>query len=472
MKGLMESLRDGDNILITGGAGVGKTYHTNQIIEQLKKEGKKFAVCAMTGLASQHLHFGMTLHRFLQTGSKTKKESFEDLMGIETFTKNLESICHVSTIIIDEVSMMRSDFLELMNVVLMEARKTHNALTLNMFDKREVMPFGGYQIVMVGDFCQLPPVVPKGESVPCKWIFQHDLFLEAKFRVFNLTEIKRTSSSIFAETLNKIRVGYFDDSSFNIITGQNNKKLSSEGTVLMSRLEGVNFYNTERLKRHDGDELRLTGNISVREELKERLFEGEIRKLYRQVITESGLEKELLLKVGCKIMLLANNPDMGYSNGSQGIILGTKQFDEHNNDFKSISGHEYNLDYKYFGECIHVLLDNGEDVVVPKKSYSLFGNSFDDKGRRLADLVFYQYPITLGYAVSIHKSQGMSLSNMILDCSKIFAEGQFYVGLSRATSLEGLSILNFNTSYIRADEDAVNFYIKVSQMNQGEVYGE
>lgn len=472
MKGLSESLRDGDNILITGGAGVGKTYHTNQIIEQLKKDGKKFAVCAMTGLASQHLHFGMTLHRFLQSGSFTKKESIEDLLEMDSFNKNLESICHVSTIIIDEVSMMRADFLELMNVILVEARKVNNALNLNMFDKRELQPFGGYQIVMVGDFCQLPPVVPKGELVPCKWIFQHDLFYQAKFRVYNLTEVKRTSDPLFAETLNKVRVGYFDDKTFNMIKGQSDYKLSSEGTVLMSRIDGVNFYNSERLKYHSGDELRLSGMVSVRDGLKDSKEENEIKRLYRQVILESGLEKELLIKVGCKIMLLANNPDMGYSNGSQGVVLGTKQFDEHNNDFKSISGHEYNLDYKYFGECIHVLLDNGEDVVVPRKSYSLFGNTFDDKGRRLADLIFYQYPITLGYAVSIHKSQGMSLSNMILDCSKIFADGQFYVGLSRARSLNGLSILNFNTSYIRADDDAVNFYINISKMKEGEIYGE
>jgi len=118
MKDLLKSLSDGDNILITGGAGVGKTYHTNKIIEKLKQKNVKFAVCAMTGLASQHLHFGITLHRFLQTGMAQKPENFDDLTDSMLFQENLKTICNVETIIIDEVSMMRVDYLELMDLVL------------------------------------------------------------------------------------------------------------------------------------------------------------------------------------------------------------------------------------------------------------------------------------------------------------------------------------------------------------------
>jgi hypothetical protein len=467
-KKLINAIDDGDNVLLTGGAGVGKTFHTNEIINHLKNKNKKFAVCAMTGLASQHLHFGMTIHRFLQVGNKTKKSDIDELLDSDSFMENLETICGVSAIIIDEVSMMRSDFLELMNEVLKNARYQYNLKNKIVLDHKENLPFGGYQIILVGDFCQLPPVVPGEEKVPCKWIFQHKLFLDGKFRVFNLTEVKRTNDPTFALTLNKVRVGYCDDIAFDMISKRNEAVINGEGTVLMSRINGVKYYNEERLNHHDGELLLLQGNVSVREELKDQ--ENLIRKLYRTAISESGLDKEIRLKIGCKIMLLTNNSEMGYSNGSQGVVLGTKTFDILSNQFTDNEQFTHDLDYKYFGECLHVLLDSGREVVVPKKAYNIFGNSFDAKGKRLVDVTFWQYPVTLGYAVSIHKSQGMSLNNMILDCSKIFADGQFYVGLSRARSLEGLSILNFNKHYIKADEDAVNFYLKISELKQGEIY--
>jgi ATP-dependent DNA helicase PIF1 len=176
MKPLLTAIDDGDNVLLTGGAGVGKTYHTNKVIEHLRLKGKKFAVCAMTGLASQHLHFGMTIHRFLGIGGKTKKEDLSSLLDSDFFNENLDSVCHISTIIIDEVSMMRSDFLELMDAVLKELRSRSNIIHGKRIDDRCDLPFGGYQIILVGDFCQLPPVVPDTEEVPCKWIFQHNIF--------------------------------------------------------------------------------------------------------------------------------------------------------------------------------------------------------------------------------------------------------------------------------------------------------
>ena len=465
----MSAIDDGDNILITGGAGVGKTYHTNLIIDKLKAKNLKFAVCAMTGLASQHLNFGITLHRFLQSGGATSASEIDSLLDNKFFIENLSTICHVSAIIIDEVSMMRPDYLELMDLILKEARMIRNIQTKKLFDPNELKPFGGYQIIMVGDFCQLPPVVKKTEKVPCKWIFQHKLFSEAQFRVYNLTETKRTSDPLFADTLNKIRVGYFDAESASLLSKRKDASLDSEGIVLMSKVSGVDFYNSQRLKGQTGEEVKLQGIISIREELKEN--EKLVKKLYHTILKESGLDKEITLKIGCKVMILSNNNVMNFSNGSQGTLLGTRFIDELNNTFKSKSGLEYDLDFKFFGECLHVLLDTGEDVLVPRKPFYIYSNHFDEKGRRIIDLTYYQYPITLGYAVSIHKSQGMSLDNMILDCANIFAEGQFYVGISRARSLQGLSILNFNPYFIRADQEAVNFYLNISGSEQGMVYG-
>lgn len=467
---IIQAVEAYNNILITGGAGVGKTYQTNLIIEHLSKLKRKFSVCAMTGLASQHLHYGMTVHRFLGTGSYTNKEDFTKLEEKLNFNENLESISHISTIIIDEVSMMRTDYLELMALVLKRARTLNNLLMGNRIDYMVDLPFGGYQLIFVGDFCQLPPVVKKGESVPCKWIFQHQLFKEAQFRVFNFTDTKRTSDPLFANTLNKIRVGYCDSEAYNMIKEREGVKFEDEATVLMSRVESVRLYNDARLKKHEGTAIDIDGIVSIRKEYADNSSEQEIKKIYREVIFGSGLEKKISLKIGCKVMLLSNNPEMNYSNGSQGILLGTKFYDSKNYEFKNNKDHFFVLDHKYFGECLHILLNDGVDVVVPKKQFPIYGHSFDAKGKRLADATFYQHPISLGYGLSIHKCQGMSLDNMLLDCALIFAPGQFYVGLSRARSLKGLSLFNFHKNYVMADDEAVNFYLKISEFSPGEIY--
>lgn len=469
MKEITKAIDDGDNILLTGGAGVGKTFHTNKIIEHLRLKGRKFAVCALTGLASQHLHFGMTIHRFLGIGNKTSPSSFLGLLNDDNFNKNLDSISHVSAIIIDEVSMMRTDLLELIDLVLKEARKLHNAKCGIIFNRDEDKPFGGYQLIMVGDFCQLPPVVKKDEEVPCKWIFQHQLFMEASFRVYNLLEVKRTDDLKLATMLNKIRVGYIDKEAEEIIKSRIEAPSSLSATVLMSKVSKVQNYNDRRLETEHGEDHVLKGRISFADHTKDRLTESEIKSLYYTAITESGLSKEIKVKMGCRIMLLANNPDMDYSNGSQGTLIDIKEFDEISNQFTTSYGEVKYLDYKYFSECLIVKLDDEREVVVPRKAFHVYGTNFDEKGKRLADVTFYQYPIVLGYAISIHKSQGMSLSNMLLDCDNIFADGQFYVGISRARSLEGMSLLNYKKFYVRADQDAVDFYLRISNLKNGEI---
>lgn len=467
---LIQAIDRGDNILLTGGAGVGKTYHTNTIIDHLKNKGKKFAVCAMTGLASQHLHFGMTLHRFLGIGNKTQASSFPGLMNDETFTKNLDSISHISAIIIDEVSMMRSDLLELIDLVLKEARAIQDAKEGRLFTRDHEKPFGGYQVIMVGDFCQLPPVVLKDERVPCKWVFQHPLFIEAQFRVYNLTTVKRTDDIKLATMLNKIRVGYFDQESEDLLKSRIEAPSSLNATVLMSKIKKVDDYNVNRLKLEDGEPHTLKGIVSIRQEIKDSGDQNKIKSLYYTAISEAGLPKEITVKIGCRVMLLANNTDMDYSNGSQGTLINIKEFDELSNIFTSSTGEVKYLDYRYFSECLIVRLDDGREVVVPRRPFNIYGSDFDEKGRRLVDVTFYQFPIVLGFAISCHKAQGMSLSNMILDCAEIFANGQFYVGISRARSLEGLSIINFQRHHIRADQDAVDFYLRAASLNNGDIF--
>ena len=468
MKGIIQAIDDGDNVLLTGGAGVGKTFHTNKIIEHLRLKGRKFAVCAMTGLASQHLHFGMTLHRFLGIGNKTSPDSFNSLSNEEAFSNNLDSISHVSAIIIDEVSMMRSDLLELIDLVLKEARAIQDAKEGVVFKRNHEKPFGGYQIVLVGDFCQLPPVVKKDEKVPCKWIFQHDLFKQSHMRIYNLTEVKRTDDIKLATMLNKIRVGYFDKESEDMIKNRIDAPSSLEATVLMSKINKVEHYNNERLRSFDGELHILKGIVSLREEIKESATQDKIKSLYYAAISESGLPREITLKIGCRVMLLSNNSDMDYSNGSQGTLIDIKEFDELSNSFTDSRGETKYLDYKYFSECLIVRLDDDREVVVPRRAYNIYGSDFDEKGKRLTDVTFYQFPIVLGYAISIHKSQGMSLSNMLLDCEEIFAQGQFYVGISRARSFEGMSLLNFNKYHVKADQDAVDFYLDIASLKNGE----
>jgi hypothetical protein len=153
----------------------------------------------------------------------------------------------------------------------------------------------------------LPPVVKKDESVPCKWIFQHQLFLDAKIRVYNLLEVKRTTDLKLATLCNKIRVGYLDKESEELIAARANAVSTMDATVLMSRINNVKDYNERRINSETGDAIVLSGGVKIRDEVKGEGDSNKIKMLYRVAISESGLEKDIKVKVGCKIMLLANN---------------------------------------------------------------------------------------------------------------------------------------------------------------------
>lgn len=454
---ILQKVKDGKNLFVTGGAGVGKTFTSNKIIDMFYNSSKKLAVCAMTGLASQHLSFGQTIQRFALTGGYTSVSDFENLIGSKFFNKLNRQIADVDSIMIDEISMMRPDYIHLLDKVLRHVMWLHYEQSGN-----HLLPFGGKQIIAVGDFLQLPPVVMREENMLLNYAFETKAWSDAKFSVALLTEVKRQNDMPFIETLNKFRVGFVDKEAADMMRSREEIKQEHRPIMLMSKIKKVEAFNNEMLKLHDGKEEALSGIIKVGKHLEGR--DDIIRMRYREVLAEAGLNKEIFVKTGCRVMCLANDPIMDISNGMLGTLIGFKCFDEHNYSYTDEKGEVHDLDYKYFGECLEVEFDDGRRRIITRKEFNVKnreGYTNDKSGEPLNDIQYWQYPVAVGYAISIHKSQGMSLDSVHVDCSGIFAEGQLYVGVSRARSLEGLSVSNFTSGYVMANQKAVDYYMNL-----------
>ena len=454
---ILKKARSGGNIFITGGAGVGKTFLSNKIIDHFYNSNKKLAVTAMTGLASQHLSFGQTIQRFTLTGGYTSLKDLDKLVNAKYFKMMNRKIADVDAIMIDEISMMRPDYIHLLDAVLRRVMFLHYEGT-----GKHMLPFGGKQLIAVGDFLQLPPVIMREENMLLNYAFQTEAWEKAKFTIAMLTEVKRQSDLEFIETLNKFRVGYVDKDAIDMMRSRENVKQEHNPIMLMSKIKKVQTYNNELLKSHNGKEEVLSGIIRVGSHLEGR--DDIIKMRYREVLAEAGLDKEIFVKIGCRVMCLANETTMDISNGMLGTLIGFKLVDEMSDTYFDEKGERYDLDYKFHGECLEVEFDDGRRRLIPRKEFrikSKEGYVSDKTGEPLNDIQYWQYPIAVGYAISIHKSQGMSLDNVHLDCSGIFADGQLYVGASRAKTLQGLSISNFMAGYVRANQHAVDYYMNL-----------
>ena len=389
----LKILKSGKNVFLTGSAGTGKTFVLNSFIKSL--EDKCVGVTASTGIAATHLN-GMTIHSWAGIGINNDL----DEAGIKKLVRKkyiIQRIRKAKVLIIDEISMLDAQRLDLIDKVLRAI-------------KDPFLAFGGLQIVVCGDFFQLPPVNNWNSD------FAYNAFSweKANFKVCYLEKCYRQDTDQdFISLLNKIRSGKVDLEVFTKLKEREDKKVSGlkEITKLYSLNVDIDQINSQKLAQIKGEE-------------KEYRMTSSGDSLVVKALKKGCLAQETLkLKKGAIVMFLKNNPEEGYFNGSMGEVI----------------------DFNDLGEP-YVKLKKGREVLVRRAAWSI-----DDEKSSIAEIT--QYPLRLAWAITIHKSQGMSLDAAEIDLSKSFEYGMGYVALSRVKTLKGIKLLGINKKALQVSPE-------------------
>lgn len=381
----IRKIKEGKNIFLTAAGGCGKSFIVKQVYDP-----KDTVLCAPTGIAAVNIG-GVTAHSCfgLPMGYPTKSEwgkvtpAAKQLFGPRS---------HVKRIIIDEVGMVRADMLDLINFKLQLIRGNSK-------------PFGGIQMVVVGDFFQLEPIVKKDEKSVLLEKYTSPFAFAAQswdFEVVELTEVVRQTDETQVALLQSIRKKSPDYK-------------EALATIQKNALPYTECSDTLHLCCFNDDADRINQRWYSAINGTERTYFGEGSN--RNV----PVDKELRLKVGTKVLLCANDAEGTYVNGERGVV---KELHE---------------------KAVIVTKDNGEDVVVTEFTWETYKLKSTPKGlSKSIDTIFTQLPIRLGWAVSIHKSQSMTLDKVAIDVGRgCFGHGQLYVGLSRIKDLSNLSFVSY-----------------------------
>jgi len=404
------------HVFITGRAGTGKSTLLNYFREHTRKN---IAVLAPTGVAAVNIR-GQTIHSFFNFKPDITPHTIKEIKP-----RNKEIYKRLDTIIIDEISMVRADLLDCIN----EFLKLHG---------KKKTTFGGIQVIFIGDLYQLPPVVTSkerslfSEHYRSPYFFDAMVFEDIEMEFIELEKVYRQRDEKFLKLLNAIR----------------NNTILEEELEELSRRYRPDFTSEKEFYIH----LTTTNNLADKINMerlnnlkgKEYLYQG----YYDGRFTEQDLPApiDLILKSGAQVMLLNNDSTGRWINGSMGKIV----------DIES---------YRDEPDTIWVELENGDTVDVTPYRWEMFEFTYD-RGTKtiLSDVVgtYEQYPLRLAWAITIHKSQGLTFDRVILDIGRgTFSHGQLYVALSRCRSLEGLILRQpILRKHILMDRRVVNFITK------------
>lgn len=398
-KDALNILKTGRNVFITGPAGSGKTYVLNEYIKYLKQHDIPMGITASTGIAATHMG-GVTIHSWSGIGIKDRL-NLQDIEEIAEKSYIKSKVQAAKVLIIDEVSMLHHFRLDLVNRVLKHVRRSNE-------------PFGGLQVILCGDFFQLPPVSRIGEP-DASFVYNSQAWKEGKFSVCYLHENYRQGDDPILNILNEIRTGEVGDES--------REQLRSRYISNIEAIDENENYESTRLYTHNIDvdkvnEVELN-KVEANEFVYEMVTKG--KKPLVEMLKKSCLAPEFLrLRKGARVMCVKNNFEKGYVNGTLGIVVSCAP------DSDPVIRSAPTPDFP-----------EGRLLTIEKASWVI-----EDGGKNLAELV--QYPLRLAWAITVHKSQGMSLDSISVDLSKVFEPGMGYVALSRVRTLNGLSILGFN----------------------------
>jgi len=423
----------GENIFITGPGGSGKTYTIKKIVDHATENGKDFKVCALTGCAAVLLMCkAITLHAFSGIGlaTGTIQEVVDKVLKNRYKRPNWNK---TDILIVDEVSMLSLKIFKILDIIARSIKKKPN------------IPFGGMQLIFSGDFYQLPPVGDKDDPESLQFCFETPLWNET-FKPENQIHFKtiyRQTDPQYVKILNNIRVGKITKSTIALLTECTKKTYTEEipPTILLPRRRDADIINHKELNKLDKTTEKTYKTIVV-PETELQLTSQQVDNISLFTDTEKGYEeqylaenimaeKEIRLRIGTIVMCVANlnmDSETQIVNGSQGIII----------DFVE--------DYPI------VKFNNGTTQrIVPH-----IWNS-----ERLPGIAIKQIPLIYAWAITIHKSQGLSLDRAIIDIgAQIFECGQTYVALSRIKSLEGLYLKGFDYTKIKINKKVHVFYCK------------
>jgi ATP-dependent DNA helicase PIF1 len=430
-KQALAAVKSGRNVFITGSAGTGKSMVIQYIKDMTHSMGKSIRVTAMTGVAAANVG-GSTMHSWAGIGlgkSEPRKHAF--------YIKKSENALHryldTDILVIDEVSMADFDYINKVNAVAKLVRS-------NMHK-----PFGGIQLVLSGDFFQLGPVQ---KNKATKFLFEDYVWPRIVDVSIHLKQIYRQTNTDFQEILQKIRVGDVDEDVIKKIDSTKNHKLAHTNgvrpTILFCRNLDVDAINSTSIKKIDG-ELFKSKSIDYYKD-------DDYKKLYEKSFT---VQENVELKVGAQVMLLINlNVEAGLVNGSRGVV--TKFVRNRGpDDDEDTDPEDYTGDIGYIR--VKFANDTVENIAPYKQEFRDDEDSHEDPPKAYRT----QYPLRLAYALTIHKSQGLSIDCLEIDMRGCFAHGQAYVALSRATSFEKLRVKNFSRKCIITSEVVKNFYREI-----------
>lgn len=406
----LEIMKSGHNVFLTGAAGSGKTYVLQQYLDYLDEQGITYTVTAPTGIAASHLG-GTTVHSFFGLGIKEHLSQY-DLEQLTERKYLWDRMKNLKVVIIDEVSMLSPGTFNAIDQVL-------RTFTFSS------EPYGGIQVILSGDFFQLPPITKKSES-EIRFIFETELWSELEISTCYLEGSKRHHDETLLGILNEIRSSNISETSMNHFRSRYKKKTLIDGSVtkLYTHNQDVDAINEQELGKLNTPVRIYDATTTGKRTWVERMFDSSL------------LLPKLKLKKGALVFFIKNNYERGYINGTLGTVV------------------DFNVQNYPIVETV-----DGKKISAEPETWIK-----EDDGKELASIK--QVPLRLAWAITIHKSQGMTLDAAEIDLSRAFEPGQGYVALSRIKSLEGLTLMGLNDTALSVDKRVRTIDEKIKQESE------
>lgn len=420
---ILTLLENGENVFLTGFAGTGKSYILGKLKEKFKK---KLTITSTTGLAAVNVK-GQTLHSWAGVGL-CKNPISKTVEKIRSRATQLRQIKNCKILAVDEISMLNYEAFEYVSEVLKQIKESPE-------------PFGGIQVLFIGDFFQLPPVEKEPDAIR-RFCFDSPVWEDLNLKNVVLKKNYRQSEEYFITALAHMRTNCLNSDDIKLLNSRcvDSDTYQTDMLHIFSTNEEANRYNSakfnlieEPIRIFTADDAVYRGTKLVCENFTES--ENYILEIFSK---NCRAEKDIPLKLGAKVMLLVNMDfNKGLINGACGTILG---FNE---------------------KSINIKFDNGVTASIPQHRFEYYYND-----RVVAERI--QYPLKLAYGITIHKSQGMTLDRLVVDCSRIFERGQAYVAMSRVKTLGGLFIKAFEPEKVMVDEHVAEFYENLKEVGEVE----